>query len=197
MNFKVCERKWLLRSLWYCVGICLERLRKSTKKNQDRRRADRHLNFHRPNTKLQGTQPTMFRRIILHVTRMNLDRSGWGHCMLLGWKLDRTGSGHCMLLGWNLGSSGWGHCVLLGWNLGRSGSGNCMLLGWNLGRIGFGHCMLLGWNLDRSSSWQCPVADFDTSLGLNIQEFVPCRLVVIVPTFQRILQSTKTGTWKY
>ena len=50
--------------------------------------------------------------------------------------------------------------------------------------------MFLGWKLDRSGSGQCPIADFvDTSLGLNEQDVAPCRLVVIVPTFQRILQS--------
>jgi hypothetical protein len=50
--------------------------------------------------------------------------------------------------------------------------------------------MLLGSDLDRSGSGHCPITDFvDTSLGLNIQDVAPCRLVVFVPAFQRILQS--------
>jgi hypothetical protein len=86
--------------------------------------------------------------------------------------------------------SGSGQCMFLGWNLDRSGSGHCVLLGWSLDRSGLGHCMLLGWNFDRSGSGQCPIGDFvDISLGLNKQSAAPCRLVVIVPTFQRILQS--------
>jgi hypothetical protein len=80
--------------------------------------------------------------------------------------------------------------MLLGWNVDRSGWGHCMLLGRNLDRSGSGHCMLLGRNLDRSGSRQCPITDFvDTSLGLNKQDVAQCRLIVIVPTFQRILQS--------
>jgi hypothetical protein len=144
-------------------------------KHQNNRRADRHLNFHRPITKLQGTRPKMFRRITLHVTRMVMDRSGSGQCMFLGWNLDRSGSGLCILLRWSLDRSGLGHCMLLGWNFDRSGSG---------------HCMLLGWNFDRSGSGQCPIGDFvDIYFGLNKEGVAPCRLVVIVPTFQRILQS--------
>jgi hypothetical protein len=96
--------------------------------------------------------------------------------MLLGWDLDRSGPGHCMLLP--------------GWNLDRSGSGYCMLLERNVDRSGSGHCVLLGWNLDKSGLGQRPIADFVyISLGLNIQDVAPCRLVVIVPTFQRILPS--------
>jgi hypothetical protein len=66
-----------------------------------------------------------------------------------------------------------------------------MLLGWNFDRSGSGHWMLLGWNFDRIGSGQCPIADFVvTSLGVNKQDVAPCRLVVIVQMFQRILQST-------